>query len=197
MARRTTLNEMRSIEDVVRAILREAGAKLGMPSRAAFADRVKELAGGDPMVTPLVAPLLAILTTMLCELAHLTKQVLNIVRPAVRRRPRREARDPRERDDKQPGVPNRQLDCNQPNQRRLSGENLFGVLLIMALSQEWSLRRSRCGSPDRGRYDIRRFPVTTSPSERQASTKTQVARLEPLGAIKQNASFYVKLDRFS
>lgn len=80
VARRTILNEMRSIENVVRAILREAGVKLGTPSRTAFADRVRELAGGDALVMPLVEPLLTILTTMLRELARLTKQVLDIVR---------------------------------------------------------------------------------------------------------------------
>ena len=80
VARRTVLNEMRSIENVVRAILREAGVKLGTPSRAAFADRVGELAGGDTLVMPLVEPLLAILATMLRELTRLTKQVLDIVR---------------------------------------------------------------------------------------------------------------------
>lgn len=80
VARRTILNEMRTIENVVRAILREAGVKLGTPSRADFADRVREMAGGDPSVMPLVAPLLAILATMLREFARLTKQVLDIVR---------------------------------------------------------------------------------------------------------------------
>jgi transposase len=80
VARRTVLNEMRSIENVVRAILREAGIKLGTPARAAFADRVRELAGTDVLVMPLVEPLLAILATMLRELARLTKQVLDIVR---------------------------------------------------------------------------------------------------------------------
>lgn len=80
VARRTVLNEMRTIENVVRAILREAGLKLGTPSRGAFADRVRELAGDDAGVTPLVEPLLAILATMLRELARLTRQVLDIVR---------------------------------------------------------------------------------------------------------------------
>ncbi len=42
VVRRTVLHEMRSIENVVRAILRD-GIKLGTPSRAAFADRVREL----------------------------------------------------------------------------------------------------------------------------------------------------------
>ena len=81
VARRTVINEMRTIENVVRAILREAGIKLGTPSRTAFADRVRELAGGDGSVMPLVEPLLAILATMLREFARLTKQVLDIVRP--------------------------------------------------------------------------------------------------------------------
>ena len=80
VARRTVLNEMRSIENVVRAVLREAGLKLGTPSRAAFAERVRELAGDDAAVKPLVEPLLAILATMLDQLARLTKQVLDIVR---------------------------------------------------------------------------------------------------------------------
>jgi transposase len=80
VARRTVLNEMRSVENVVRAILREAGLKLGTPSRTAFAGRVRELAGGDAMVMPLVEPLLTILATMLKEFARLTKQVLDIVR---------------------------------------------------------------------------------------------------------------------
>jgi transposase len=80
VARRTVLNEMRSIENVVRAVLRESGIKLGTPGRAAFAARVRERAGGDPHVMQLVEPLLAILATMLAQLARLTKQILDIVR---------------------------------------------------------------------------------------------------------------------
>jgi len=78
VARRTVLNEMRSIENVVRAVLREGGVKLGTPSRAAFATRVRELTEGDALVMALVEPLLAILATMLGQLARLTKQVLDI-----------------------------------------------------------------------------------------------------------------------
>jgi hypothetical protein len=48
---------MRTIENVVRAILREAGIKLGPPSRTVFVDRVREAAGGDASVMPLVTPL--------------------------------------------------------------------------------------------------------------------------------------------
>ncbi|MHB1110158.1 MAG: IS110 family RNA-guided transposase, partial [Devosia sp.] len=78
VARRTVLNEMRSIENVVRAMLREAGVKLGTPSRTAFAGRVRELA--DAEVMAMVEPLLAILSVMLKEFARLTRRVLDIVR---------------------------------------------------------------------------------------------------------------------
>lgn len=80
IARRTVLNEMRTIENVVRAILREGGIKLGAVCRTAFGARVRELAGGDGALMGLVEPLLAVLATMLGELARLTKQVLDIVR---------------------------------------------------------------------------------------------------------------------
>ncbi len=58
---------MRSIENVVRLISREAGIKLGKPSRAEFAERGRELSDGDSQMVPLVEPLLAILATMLRE----------------------------------------------------------------------------------------------------------------------------------
>jgi transposase len=80
VARRTVLNEIRSIENVVRAILREGGIKLGTPSRAGFAGRVRDLAGDNALLMTLVEPLLAILATMLDQLARLTKLVLDIVR---------------------------------------------------------------------------------------------------------------------
>ena len=86
VARRTVLNEMRSIENVVRAVLRESGVKLGTPARAAFAGRVRELTGDDALLRPLVEPLLAILATMGDQLARLTKQVLDITRQEVCRR---------------------------------------------------------------------------------------------------------------
>src|SRR3954466_13539668 len=72
VARRTVLNEMRAVENVVRAILREAGIKLGTPTCAALAGRVRELAGDDPLILPLVAPLLAVLGTMLEQLDQLS-----------------------------------------------------------------------------------------------------------------------------
>jgi len=80
VARRTVVNEMRSIENLVRAMLREVGIKLGTPSRTKFDHRVRELAGSDAEVMAMVEPLLAILNTMLKEFARLTKQVLDIVR---------------------------------------------------------------------------------------------------------------------
>ena len=80
VARRTVLNEMRLIETVVRAVLREGGVKLGTPARAAFAGRVRELTSDDALLMPLVEPLLAILATMGDQLARLTKPVLDITR---------------------------------------------------------------------------------------------------------------------
>ena len=69
VARRTVLNKMHAIENVVRGILREAGLKLGTPGRAAFAGRVRKLAEGAPLVMQFVEPLLAVLASMLTELA--------------------------------------------------------------------------------------------------------------------------------
>jgi transposase len=80
VARRTVLNEMRSIENVVRALLRETGVKLGTPSRKDFVEKARELTADDPVLTRMTEPLLAILTTMQREFARLTKQVLDIVR---------------------------------------------------------------------------------------------------------------------
>jgi transposase len=80
IARRTVLNEMRTIENVVRALLRESGIKLGTASRAGFAARVREVASDDGSIMALVEPLLTILATMHNQLAGLTKRVLDIVR---------------------------------------------------------------------------------------------------------------------
>jgi hypothetical protein len=48
---RTVLDEMGTIENVVRAILREAGIKLGAPSRTTFAGCLYDLAGAHPVVS--------------------------------------------------------------------------------------------------------------------------------------------------
>jgi len=87
VARRTVLNEMRAIENVVRALLRETGIKLGTLSRKEFVNRTRELMANDPVLTGLTEPLLTILTTMVSAFARLTKQVLDIVRgePVCRR----------------------------------------------------------------------------------------------------------------
>jgi len=80
VARRTVLNHMRSIENVVRAITREDGIKLGTPSRKDFAARVREMAGAGPELMAMLEPLLAVLASMIEQLARLTRQVLDIVK---------------------------------------------------------------------------------------------------------------------
>ena len=86
-ARRMVLNKLRDVENGVRALLREAGLKLGTPGRKHFPDRVRELAAPDPVLAKLTEPLLAIIATMTRELARLTRQVLAVVRdePVCRR----------------------------------------------------------------------------------------------------------------
>ena len=80
VARRTVLNHMRSIENVVRGITREDGIKLGTPSRKDFAARVREMAGAELELMAMLEPLLAVLASMIEELARLTKRVLDIVK---------------------------------------------------------------------------------------------------------------------
>ena len=86
-ARRLVLNKMRDLENGVRALLREAGLKLGRPARKELAARVRELVGADAVLSASVEPLLAIVATMAHELAQLTRRVLAIVRdePVCRR----------------------------------------------------------------------------------------------------------------
>jgi len=74
------MNEMRSIENLVRAMLRGVGIRLGTPSRTAFAGRARKLVDVDAEVMAIVEPLLSILGVMLEEFARLTKRVLDIVR---------------------------------------------------------------------------------------------------------------------
>ena len=50
-ARRMVLNKRRDVENGVRALLREAGLKVGTPSRKDFAARVRELVAGDAVLT--------------------------------------------------------------------------------------------------------------------------------------------------
>jgi transposase len=86
-ARRLVLNKMRDLENGLQALLREAGLKLGTPARKEFAARVRELTAADPVLSIMTGPLLTIIAAMTCELAQLTKRVLDIVRdePVCRR----------------------------------------------------------------------------------------------------------------
>ena len=47
------LNKRRDVENGVRALLREAGLKVGTPSRKDFPARVRELAAGDAVLAGL------------------------------------------------------------------------------------------------------------------------------------------------
>jgi transposase len=86
-ARRMVLNKRRDVENGVRALLREAGLKVGTPSRKDFPRRVRELAADDPVLAGLVESLLSVIKVMTDEVARLTKRVLDEVRiePTCRR----------------------------------------------------------------------------------------------------------------
>jgi transposase len=86
-ARRLVLNKTRDVENGLRALLREAGLKLGRPGRKEFAARVRELTAGDSVLSAVAEPLLAVVEVMTRELARLTKQILAVVRdePVCRR----------------------------------------------------------------------------------------------------------------
>ena len=86
-ARRLVLNKVRDVENGLRALLREAGLKLGPPARKELAVRVRELTAADPVLSALAEPLLTIIAAMTRELAQLTKRVLDIARaePVCRR----------------------------------------------------------------------------------------------------------------
>ena len=59
VARRLVLNKMRDVENGLRALLREAGLKLGRPARKEFAARARELVGADAVLPASAEPLLA------------------------------------------------------------------------------------------------------------------------------------------
>lgn len=86
-ARRMLLNKRRDVENGIRALLREAGLKVGTPSRKAFPARVRELAANDPVLDSLANSLLSVLDVMTEEADRLTKRVLDEVRdePICRR----------------------------------------------------------------------------------------------------------------
>jgi transposase len=79
-ARRLVLNKRRDVENGVRALLREAGLKLGTPSRKDFSARVRELAGDDPVLAGLSESLLSVVEIMNQEVDRLTKRVLDEVK---------------------------------------------------------------------------------------------------------------------
>ena len=60
-ARRLVLNKVRDVENGLRALLREAGLKLGTPARKELAVRVRELTAADPVLSALAEPLLTII----------------------------------------------------------------------------------------------------------------------------------------
>jgi transposase len=86
-ARRMLLNKRRDVENGIRALLREAGLKVGTPSRKAFPARVRELAADDPVLASLAGSMLAVIEAMTQEVDQLTKRVLDEVRvePTCRR----------------------------------------------------------------------------------------------------------------
>jgi transposase len=86
-ARRMLLNKRRDVENGIRALLREAGLKVGTPSRKAFPARVRELAADDPVLASLAGSMLAVIEAMTQEVDQLTKHVLDEVRvePTCRR----------------------------------------------------------------------------------------------------------------
>lgn len=79
-ARRMVLNKRRDVENGVRALLREAGLKIGTPSRKNFAARVGELVADDPVLAGLAESLLSVIDVMTREVDRLTKRVLDEVR---------------------------------------------------------------------------------------------------------------------
>jgi transposase len=81
------VNKRRDVENGVRALLREAGLKVGTARRKNFATRVGELVADDPVLAALAASLLSVIDVMTREVDSLTKRVLDEVRiePTCRR----------------------------------------------------------------------------------------------------------------
>ena len=84
VARRTVLNEMRSIENVVRALLREAGIRPGTPARSKFAAAVRACTQDDDAVTAMVTPLWSSLRAWGLQVAK--RRAMARVRVAVARK---------------------------------------------------------------------------------------------------------------
>jgi transposase len=79
-ARRMVLNERRDVENGIRALLREAGLKVGTPSRKDFPTRVRELAADDLILASLAESLLSVVEVMTHEVERLTRRVLDEVK---------------------------------------------------------------------------------------------------------------------
>lgn len=86
-ARRLLLNKRRDVENGVRALLREAGLKLGHPSRKDFPARARKLAADDALLRDLLEPLLRVIALMDEETERLSRRVVEEVReePICRR----------------------------------------------------------------------------------------------------------------
>jgi transposase len=74
------VNKRRGVENGVRALLREAGLKVGTVSRKNVATRVGELVADDPVLATLTASLLSVIDVLTREADSLTKRVLDEVR---------------------------------------------------------------------------------------------------------------------
>jgi transposase len=86
-ARRMVLNKRRDVENGIRALLREAGLKVGTPSRKDFSARVRELTADEPVLASLAESLLSVVEVMTKEAEKLTKRVVDEVKvePTCRR----------------------------------------------------------------------------------------------------------------
>ena len=72
-------DRLASRENVVRALLREAGIRPGAPARSIFAAAVRACAQDDDAVMAMVTPLLKVPGVMFDQLAALRKQVPDVV----------------------------------------------------------------------------------------------------------------------
>jgi transposase len=86
-ARRMLVNKRRDVENGVRALLREAGLKVGTPSRRDFPARVRELTGDNPVLAELGQSLLSVIEVIDKEVVRLTRRALDEVKaePTSRR----------------------------------------------------------------------------------------------------------------
>jgi transposase len=74
------LNTRRDLENGIRALLRQAGLKVGTPRRKDFPARVRELAADAPVLVVLAGSLPSVIAAMTREIERLTKRVLDEAR---------------------------------------------------------------------------------------------------------------------